>query len=295
MIAGRRRINRRKVAPYLFVLPNMVIFGLFTIWPALNGFNLSFYDSNNGRTFHAVGTDNYRRIADSSEFWDVARQTVVFVVSFVIVSTVLATALALLLNKQRRGRGALSAAYFLPIVVSPVVVGLIWNAALQRQTGLVNSVISALGFGHPGWLVDPHLSLVSVITVGVWIHLGFYTMIMLSGLQSIDDSIYEAATIDGANSWQLITNITLPLVRPTTMVVVTLSTIAGFQAFDFIYTLTGGGPVGATTLIVQYIYTNGFHAPISYGLASAAAVILFLVVFAVTFMNYLVGRRREAI
>ncbi|WP_433663919.1 carbohydrate ABC transporter permease [Nocardia sp. CA-128927] len=294
MTTGKRLFNRRKVAPYLFVLPNMVIFGLFTIWPAINGFNLSFYDSNNGRTFHAVGTDNYRRVLDSTEFWEVSRQTVVFVVAFVVASTVLATALALLLNSQRRGRGALSAAYFLPIVVSPVVVGLIWNAALQRQTGLVNSMTSALGFGHPAWLVDPQLSLVSVIIVGVWIHLGFYTMIVLAGLQSIDESIYEAATIDGAGTWQLIRTITLPLLRPTTMVVITLATIAGFQAFDFIYTLTGGGPVGATTLIVQYIYTNGFHAPISYGLASAAAVILFLVVFAVTFLNYLVGRRREA-
>ncbi|WP_069167901.1 carbohydrate ABC transporter permease [Nocardia altamirensis] len=294
MTAGKRLINRRKVAPYLFVLPNMVIFGLFTIWPAINGFNLSFYDSNNGRTFRPVGTDNYRRILDSAEFWDVARQTVLFVVAFVVVSTVLATGLALLLNSQRRGRGALSAAYFLPIVVSPVVVGLVWNAALQRQTGLVNQVTSALGFGHPAWLVDPSLALVSVIVVGVWIHLGFYTMIVLAGLQSIDGALYEAATIDGASRWQLIRRITLPLLRPTTMVVITLATIAGFQAFDFIYTLTGGGPVGATTLIVQYVYTNGFHAPISYGLASAAAVILFLVVFAVTFLNYLVGRRQEA-
>jgi ABC-type sugar transport system permease subunit len=291
----RRWITRRKLVPYLFVLPNMVIFGLFTIWPAINGFNLSLYDSNNGLTFRAVGTDNYRQILDSTEFWTVARQTVLFVVGFVIASTLLATILALLLHKQRRGRGALSAAYFLPVVISPVVVGLVWNAALQRQTGLVNSVVGALGLGHPAWLADPHLALVSLIMVGVWTHVGFYTMIMLSGLQSIDDSMYEAATIDGANSWQMIRTITLPLLRPTTMVVVTLATISGFQAFDFIYTLTGGGPAGATTLLVQFIYTNGFQSPISYGIASAAAVVLFLVVFAVTFLNYVVGRRREAI
>ncbi|WP_225725405.1 MULTISPECIES: carbohydrate ABC transporter permease [unclassified Nocardia] len=294
MTAGFR-INRRKVAPYLFILPNMVLFGLFTIYPAINGFNLSFYDSNNGLTFHAVGTDNYRQILDSSEFWDVARQTALFVIGFVALSTVLATALALLLHGQRRGRGALSAAYFLPMVVSPVVVGLIWNAALNRQTGLVNSALAALGLGHPAWLVDPQLALVSVILVGTWIHLGFYAMIMLAGLQAIDESVYEAATIDGAGTWQRIRLITLPLVRPTTLVVIMLATIAGFQAFDFIYTLTGGGPVGATTLLVQYVYVNAFHAPVSYGLASAAAVILFLVVFAVTFLNYLVGRRREAL
>ncbi|MFI5776134.1 carbohydrate ABC transporter permease [Nocardia sp. NPDC051570] len=287
--------RRRTWAPYLFLLPNMVLFGLFTLWPAINGFDLSFYDSNNGLVFHAVGTGNYERILTSAEFWTIARQTLVFVLGFVVVSTVLAIALALLLDKQRWGRGALSAAYFLPVVVSPVVVGLIWNAALNRQTGLVNSVAGAIGLGHPGWLADPDLALVSVIGVGVWIHLGFYTMIMLAGLQAIDGSMYEAAAIDGAGTWQRIRHMTLPLLRPTTFAVVTLATIAGFQAFDFIYTLTGGGPAGASTLIVQYIYQNGFSSPISYGVASASAVILFLVVFAVTFLNYVAGRRRESI
>lgn len=287
--------SRRTLAPYLFVLPNMALFSLFTIWPAINGFNLSLYDSNNGLTFHAVGADNYRRIMTDTEFWMVARQTALYVTGFVVISTVSATALALLLNRQKWGRGALSAAFFLPIVLSPVVVGLVWNTALQRQTGLVNSAANALGFGRPAWLVDPHLALISVVLVAVWIHLGFYTMIMLSGLQSIDGHLYEAAAIDGAGTWHTIRHITLPLVRPTTIVVVTLATISGFQAFDFIYTLTGGGPVGATTLIVQYIYLNGFASPISYGLATAAAVILFLVVFAVVFLNYLVGRWKEAV
>lgn len=291
----RRRWTSRQVAPYLFVLPNMAIFAVFTIWPAVNGFNLGFYDSSNGRTFEAVGTENYRTILGDPEFWDVARNTVVFAASFVVVSTVVATALALMLNAQRRGRGALSAAYFLPVLISPVVVGVIWFAALQRQTGLVNSVTGAVGLGRPGWLVEPSLALVAVVVVGVWIHLGFYAMILLSGLQSIGDEVFEAAKIDGAGTWQRIRLITLPLLRPTTMVVVVLSTIAGFQAFDYIFTLSGGGPVGATTLIVQYIYENGFQSPIQYGIASAAGVVLFVVVFAITFLNYLVGRRSDSI
>lgn len=291
----RRRPSRRTLAPYLFVLPNMAIFAVFTIWPALNGLNLSVYDSSNGRTFRPVGTANYRTILTDAEFWGVARHTVVFVVGFVTLSTVLATALALLLHAQRRGRGALRAAYFLPVVISPVVVGIIWYAALQRTTGLVNSALTGVGLGQPAWLLNPVLALASVILVGVWIHLGFYAMIMLSGLQSIDEAVLEAARIDGAGAWQRIRLITLPLLRPTTMVVVVLATIAGFQAFDFIYTLTGGGPVGATTLIVQYIYEHGFTSPIQYGLASAAGVILFVIVFAVTFLNYLIGRRSEAI
>ncbi|MEZ2391222.1 carbohydrate ABC transporter permease [bacterium RCC_150] len=288
-------LRGRRLAPYLFVLPNMVIFGIFTIWPAINGFNLSFFDSSNGRTYRPVGTGNYGRILGDSEFWGVALHTVLFAVGFVLLSTVLATALALMLNSQRRGRGALSAAYFLPVLISPVVVGIIWRAALDRTTGLVNQVLSGLGLGQPGWLVQSDLALLSIILVGTWIHLGFYAMILISGLQSIDTSLYEAAKIDGASSWQLVRLITLPLLRPTMLVVIILATIAGFQAFDFVYTLTGGGPVGATTLIVQYIYENAFSYPIQYGLASAAAVILFVVVFAVTFVNYVIGRKSESI
>jgi alpha-1,4-digalacturonate transport system permease protein len=293
----RRRVvvNSKTIAPYLFVLPNMVIFGLFTIWPAINGFNLSFYDSSNGRTFKPVGTGNYRTILTDEEFWSVVRHTLIYTVGFVLLSTVLATALALLLHAQRRARGALSAAYFLPVLISPVVVGVIWRAALERQTGLVNQWLDAVGLGRPSWLVDPNLALVAIMLVGTWIHLGFYAMILLSGLQSIDASLYEAARVDGCSPWQRVRRITLPLLQPTMMVVIILATIAGFQSFDFIFTLTGGGPVRATTLIVQYIYENGFSFPIEYGIASAAAVILFIAVFIVTFANYVMGRRSDSI
>jgi len=288
-------VKSRTIAPYLFVLPNMLIFGLFTICPALNGLNLSFYDSSNGRTFKPVGTENYRAILSDAEFWSVVRHTGLFTIGFVVISTILTTRLALLLHAQRRGRGALSAAFFLPVLISPVVVGIIWRAALERQTGLVNQSMSAVGLGQPGWLVEPNLALIAIIMVGTWIHLGFYAMIVLSGLQSIDTTLYEAAKIDGSSAWQSVRLITLPLLQPTMMVVIILATIAGFQSFDFIFTLTGGGPVRATTLIVQYIYENGFSFPIEYGLASAAAVILFVVVFTVTFFNYVIGRRSDAI
>lgn len=291
----RRRLPWRKIAPYLFVLPNMLIFAVFTIYPAANGFNLSFYDSKDGIFFEPVGTENYDRILTDSEFWDVVRNTVVFTVGFVVLSLVLCTLLALAINAQRRWRGGISAAYFLPFLISPVVVGVIWRSALEPRTGLVNLVLGEVGLPQPQWLVQPTPSLVAVILVGTWIHLGFYAMILLSGLQAIDGTLYEAARIDGATAWQSTSRITLPLLRPTLMVVVILATIAGFQSFDFIYTLTGGGPVGATTLIVQYIYDNGFSFPIQYGLASAAAVILFVAVFMVTFTNYVLGRRSEAI
>lgn len=287
--------GRRRLIPYLFIAPNLAVFLVFTIWPAINGFNISFYGSSNGRTFTPAGTGNYNEIFTDDEFWGVVRQTVVFVVSFVAATMLLATALALLLNAQRRARGALRAAYFLPVLLSPVVVGLIWGCALERRVGLVNTITGALGLGQPGWLIEPRLAMMSTVLVGVWTHLGFYGLILLSGLQGIDGTVHEAANLDGANTRQQIQSITLPLLTPTLLVVLILSTITGFQAFDFIYTLTGGGPTGTTTLIVQFIYQKAFESPIRYGLASAAGVVLFLTVFSITILNYIVGRRQEAV
>lgn len=290
-----RRWRAQTWAPYLFVLPNMVLFGTFTIYPALNGFNLSVYDSANGRTFTYIGAGNYAEILTSQEFWSVARATLVFVVGTVVLTTVTALALAIALNAQGRGKGLLRAAYFIPFLVSPVVVGLIWRLALERQNGLVNTALEALGLGQPGWLLEPGLALGVVVVVGLWTQLGFYALILLAGLQGIDGNVFEAATMDGAGWWQQIRSITLPLLTPTTLVVVVLSTIHAFQAFDYIYTLTGGGPLGATTLIVQYIYESSFQSPIRFGLAAAAGVILFVVVFGATLLNYVIGRRRQAI
>jgi ABC-type sugar transport system permease subunit len=291
----RRRLPARKIAPYLFILPNLAIFLTFTIWPAFNGLNISLYDSSNGRVFRYVGLDNYSRIVHDATFSTVVRNTAIFVVCFVVLVTVLAIVVAVGLNAQVRGKAFFRASFFLPVLLSPVVVGLIWNWALNRQVGLVNTVLANLGLGQPGWLVGSGLAMVCTIFVAIWIHLGFYTMIVLSGLQGIDRTVYEAARVDGASGWQTFRRITLPLLRPTTMVVVILATINGFQAFDFIFTLTGGGPVGATTLIVQFIYEQAFESPIRYGLASAAGVMLFAVIFGVTAINYLTGRRREAL
>lgn len=270
----------------------MVIFGLFTIIPALNGFNISFFDSNNGRTFRPVGLGNYEQLLVDEDLRAAVRRTLIFVVSFVGLNTILSIPLAVLLNAQHRGRGFFRGAYFLPVLIAPVVVGLIWYWALDRQAGLVNTALAALGLGQPGWLIEPVLAMGAAIFVGLWTHIGFYTIILLAGLQGIDRNLYEAARIDGASRWQEFRRITLPLLRPTTLVVVILSTIAGFQSFDFIYTLTGGGPLEGTTLIVQFIYEKAFTSPIRYGLASAAGTMLFVVVFAVTALNYLGGRRR---
>lgn len=290
----RRWFTPIRVAPYLFVLPNMVVFGLFTIWPAINMFNISLYDSTNGRTFRWVGLANYAELTSNAAFIRTFTSTLVFTVAFVVLTTVLATGYAVLLNQAFRGRSFFRAVLFLPSLLSAVVVGLLWGWILDRTNGLLNVTLGALGLGQPGWLIDGRLAMLVIVFVGLWIHVGFYTLIMLAGLQGIDPAVYEAAAIDGASPRQQFFTMTWPLLRPTTLVVVILSMISGFQSFDFIWTLTGGGPVGATTLMVQYIYERAFESPIRYGLASAGGVILFLCVFAFTLLNYLNGRRQEA-
>lgn len=290
----RRRLTPIKVAPYLFVLPNMVIFTLFTIWPTINMVNISLYDSTNGRTFRWVGGANYAELTTSDQFVRAFVSTLVFTVAFVALTTILATAYAVLLNQHFRGRGFFRAVLFLPSLLSAVVVGLLWGWILDRTNGLLNVGLGALGLPQPGWLVEGNLAMGVIIFVGLWIHVGFYTLIMLSGLQGIDPGVYEAASIDGASPRRQFLEMTWPLLRPTTLVVLILATISGFQSFDFIWTLTGGGPVGATTLMVQYIYERAFESPIRYGLASAGGVILFCCVFGFTMLNYLNGRRQEA-
>lgn len=294
-----RQAPRRKrrpwgliLAPYLFLLPNMAIFGMFTIYPAINGINLSLYESPNGRVFRWVGGGNYERILTSAEFWKVASQTVIYAVSYVLISIVLATATAILVNQQKFGKAFFRSALFIPVLVSPVVVGLVFNWMLQRQGGLVNNFLGVFGIDPVPWLVDSRWAMVSIIMVGVWTQLGFYMLILLAGLQAIDPVYYEAARMDGATGWQQLVTITLPLLKSSLLVVLILGTIHGFQAFDFIYTLTGGGPVGATTLMVQYIYENGFISPIRYGTAAAGGVILFVAVFSLTLVNWVLSSRR---
>jgi alpha-1,4-digalacturonate transport system permease protein len=295
--AGRKRYRgatpwNQRVAPWLFVLPNMVIFALFIIYPAINNFNISVYDSNNGRTFEYVGGRNYSELVDNAEFWAAARSTVVFAVCFVVLVTAASIGLALLLDQRLRGRGFFRAVFFLPVLLSPVVVGLVWGWILDRNNGLANNLLRGIGLGEVGWLVNGTIAMIVVIFVALWTHVGFYTMIILAGLQGIDPTYYEAAKIDGSTAWQRLRHVTLPLLRPTTMVVIILSMIAGFQAFDFIWTLTGGGPVGATTLMVQYIYQKAFESPIRYGLASAGSVVLFCTIFGLTLLNFFFNRRR---
>jgi ABC-type sugar transport system permease subunit len=273
----------------------MVAVGLFALWPMVNGFRESFYKEIAGQPAQFDGLSNYRQIVTDAAFWGAVRNTFEFVIGFVVLTLILATLAAVLLNAQKFAKGFFRAAIYVPVLIAPIVVGILWNWVLNPTSGVLDAILHKLGLGQPLWLVQPHLAMIAAVFVEIWATLGFYSLILLGGLQSIDPNLYDAAQVDGASAWSQFVYITLPSLRPMMLLVVILSMITGFQAFEFLYTLTGGGPLGGTTLIVQYIYDHAFVPPnLNFGLALAGSVLLFLVLMALTLVSFVAGRRRGA-
>lgn len=272
---------------YIFVLPNLLVFGFFILLPVLTNFVYAFTGGDKlflqDRPY--VGTANLERLIDCENFLEpltctedlFARSvsnTAVFVVTQVGLMILISLLTALLLNRNIVGRGFFRSVFFYPVLLSPIVVGLLWKWILQND-GLLNSFIVALGGDKIGFLTTADWAKFWVVIISVWSLMGFYTLILLAGLQAIPVDVYEAADIDGANNWQKFSGITLPLLMPTMLVVVVLSTIRAVQVFDVVFAFTGGGPGSATTYIVQYIYQNGFaSASKEFGLASAASLFM---------------------
>jgi len=301
----QRRIGVQRMA-YFFVLPNLLIFGIFILLPMLLNFYYAFTGSTRlfpqDRPF--VGMDNFNNLfacgnflepntCQEDLFWRAVWNTVGFI--FFQVGGMLLAALvtALILNRRIRARGFFRSVFFYPVLLSPVVVGLIWKWILQRD-GVLNAIAVALGSERLPFLLSPDWARLWIILISIWAQMGFYTLILLAGLQSIPTELYEAGEIDGTNRWTGFRWITLPLLVPTLLVVTVLSVIRAVQVFDQPYVLTGGGPGSATQYIVQFIYRTGFDptAP-QYGLAAAAAMVLAAVLLVLTLVQLRLGRSTE--
>ena len=292
--------------PYVFILPNLVFFGLFVIVPLFVNFAYSvtggteLYIQN--RPF--VGTEQYGYLMECGSFLDPATcredrfwrgiyNTFVFVFFQVSLMVIFSLITALILNRDIRGRGFYRAAFFFPVLLSPVVVALIWKWILLRD-GVLNAALVSMGFERILFFVDPGWSMFWAIFVSIWAHMGFYTLILLAGLQAIPPDLYEAAEMDGTSRERVFWRITLPLLWPNMLVVIVLALIKAVQIFDEVFVLTGGGPGTATQFIVQYIYTTGFSNQVqNFGLAAAASVILGVVLFVLTLLQLAVSRRKE--
>lgn len=276
-----------KGMPYVFVLPNMLVFGIFILFPMLLNF---FYAFTGGSQFFLdqrpwVGTANFEQLLScgnyldpnscgEDRFWRSIFGTFWYVVSQVAWMVLFSIITALILNRNIRARGFFRSVFFYPVLLSPIVVALIWKWILQ-ENGLLNGIIVTIGYEKLPFLVNAQWARFWVVAISVWASMGFYTLILLAGLQAIPADLYEAAAIDGANEWNSFWSITLPLLMPTMIVVLVLSLIRAVQVFDLVFAFTGGGPGTATLYIVQYIYENGFSSPNKlYGLAAGASLLM---------------------
>jgi len=295
-----------KRMPYFFVLPNLLIFGIFILYPVLLNFVYAFTGGPsffpNERPF--VGMANFERLfacesifqpntCTEDIFWRAVHNTLFFVIFQVSLMVLFALITALVLNRKIKFRGFFRSVFFYPCLLSPIVVALIWKWMLQ-DNGLLNGIIMGLGFTKFPFLVNAQWARFWVIIVSVWASMGFYTLILLAGLQSIPADLYEAASMDGANNWKAFTKITIPLLMPTMLVVIVLSLIRAVQVFEVTYAFTGGGPGTATLYLVQFIYNYGFSSPNKqYGVAAAASLLMAGVLIVLTLAQF-AAKREES-
>ena len=286
-----RAANRQKyTALAVLLLPSLLGMFTFLMLPIASSFVLSFSSWDLIGAINWVGFDNYAKALSDPAVLGALKNTLTFIVGYLPSVVIIALALALLLNRKLKGRTFFRAVYFVPVVTSWVAVSLIWKWLLNPQYGLVNFALSLIGIKGPGWLFDPAWAMTGIVITTVWKDIGFVTVIYLAGLQDIPEHLYEAASLDGATPWQRFWGITFPMLMPTTFFVTTISLISSFQVFDQVYVMTGGGPAGATSVMVEQIYKNAFSY-FQMGYASTISWILFALIFAVTVAQQLLQKR----
>ena len=303
---GQKLLGLQRVA-WLFVAPNLMVFGLFCFLPIL--INL-FYALTGGvelmpQSRPYSGLENFQILLQCESyldistcrkdiFWRALLNTAKFSTLQVGLMVLFSMITALVLNRKIIGRGFWRGVFFYPVLLSPVVVALIWKWLLQSQ-GVFNAGLIAAGGTPVEWLTQSNWAFFWTVFVSIWSHMGFYTLILLAGLQAIPKDLYEAAEMDRASPWRTLTRITLPLLMPNLIVVLVLAAIRAVQVFDEVVVLTGGGPGSATSFIVQFIYQTGFAEQIHlYGLAAAASMALALLLIALTLIQLRLTRASEA-
>jgi ABC-type sugar transport system permease subunit len=272
-----------RLAPYLFILPNILVVLLFAIYPLVSNLIISFSGGNIlSPTF--IGFDNYTHLFQDESFWISLKGTVYYTLLVVPVTTGLSLILAIGLNRTIPLRNFLRASYLLPHLISWSVVGLIWKWMYSPTYGIFNHLLELVKLTPSRWLLDPLLTIPCLAFTGIWAGIGYYMVIFLAGLQGIPSTYYEAAKIDGANSWQQFRDITLPALKPITSLVMILSMISSFRVFEQIYVMTGGGPGRASFVMVLYIFIKGFEE-FNIGYAATLSIMLFLILMLFTILQ----------
>ncbi|WP_010277289.1 carbohydrate ABC transporter permease [Paenibacillus senegalensis] len=283
---------KKTIAPYLFILPNLIIFSVFIVLPAIFGLVYSFTDYDGLNDMNFIGLANYIDILTDAQFWGALSRTGMY--AAVVVPLLFASSLgiAILLIQQVKMKGLFRAIIYWPTMVSFIIVGLTWKWILGGSFGIANYLLSLFGLEPVGWLTDPFFANASVVVATLWSRIGFFMVIFIAGLQSIPQEYYEAATIDGASKLRSFRSITLPLLKPTSLLVIMLAVIDAFKAYPLMFALTGGGPGRETTYIVQHIYQTGFTSQ-QLGTASAMSVVLFVIIGVFTLLQFKLAKGGE--
>ena len=290
---------RAGLAGWAFAAPALLIIGVFFFVPVLGAFAVSLTDFDlyalaDLRNLRFVGLGNYLELLQSRDFWRALGNTCYFVIAGVPLSIAASLGAALLINSRlTRLPAFFRTVFFAPVVATLVAVALVWRYLLHTRYGLINWALGGLGLHPIDWLGDPHWALPAIILFAVWKNFGYNMIIFVAALQSIPADLYEAAHLDGANAWQTLRRVTLPLLRPTMLLVGVLTVAGYFQLFAEPYVMTEGGPLQSTTSVLYLMYEQGFKWW-NLGLASAIAFLLFLIMLAVTALELRFSRQRES-
>lgn len=292
-IRHRRRAARTGIVGYWLVLPAAAIYGLFTLWPILQTVYLSFTNWNGlSSTKSFIAFDNYRELVGDGRFFGALLNNLEWVAGSWLAQGLGLLLAALLSASWIRARTLFRTVLFVPATMSLVVVGIAWNQLYQPDTGILNATLKAAGLNGVGWLSDQHTAMPAVIATANWTYFGFAMVILLGGLQSIDRSLYEAASVDGAGPVRQFRHITLPGIRNQITLLLVLSFINTLKTFDLVYIMTNGGPGHSTEVVAYYIYSLAFVThQVGYG--AAAAVILTLIILVITIVFLRLRERNE--
>ena len=265
----------------------------FSLYPIIFALALTFMRWDLVTEPEFAGTANIETLIQDARFWQAIVNTLLFLAIHVPLQIAVALALAVALDRPLAGRDFWRAAFFLPVVISGAVVTILWSSLYATDVGLLNRLLGKMGIGPIPWLTDPAIAMPAIAVMVTWKNVGFYVVIYLAGLQYVPRSCYEAVSLEGATRWQTFRHVTLPLLRPQTALVVTLSTINGFQLFIEPYIMTGGGPMRHTLTVVLYMYKNAF-AYQKMGYAATLGIALALVIFAVLVLQRRLVGAQEA-
>ncbi|MDR3190272.1 MAG: sugar ABC transporter permease [Lactobacillaceae bacterium] len=284
-MTGGKPTWRQTLKGWMYVLPMLIVVGVFSIYPIISSLAMSFYTQYNFITneIGAVGFDNFAFIFNDPNFRSAMFNTLVFVAGVVPLQVVISLIVAVLLNRIKFLAGFFRSIYFLPFVTSTVAISMVWRWIYNKDAGLLNYLLSFVGIHPINWLNDPHYAMLALIILAIWKGLGFNIMLYLVALNNVDKGLYNAAKLDGAGAWSSFWHVTLPMISPMTFLVSVNGVIGSFKVFDEVFALFGGqpGPGNSALTMVYYLYRL-FYEQNQYGRAAASGVVLFGMILTVT-------------